>query len=185
MKKLAFFISILISLIISSSVSAMNMKEFTKIINGKETEKIIKELQHYPIYKKFKGWTNTQSKAGSSDKQDIVGSAKYIDEKYLVIEINIPKLQSKFQCVIEWDKRSKKLKQWFKDSDGELTYLISSLRKPGESYAWTDDGKKNPRTVTIVSDRGKKLLFATIITFLKPNGQKVETQTHSYIEKVE
>ena len=142
MKKL--LIIALLSFISIMSAEEMTAEKFKKIMTGKESKTVRKELQFMPILKKY----SQTIKFSYPDKEGFTakatGEEKYIEGKYIFTVMNLPD-DVKFYSLVLWNEKEKVVEGWFLTPDNKISKVIGKPAKVKGRYNWTgktSDGGK-------------------------------------------
>ena len=188
MKSSLLLVISLLFIQLTLSAAEMSEKKFKGIIKERSKDKIIDELKPYPFFKKFKGYASARLKDGSKSKQDITGSMKYVDGKYIVIETIVTGSNEKAHEVIEWDKKSKKLKQWYVGLNGEMEVLTATNLKndlKNNEISLINTLNDNRRVLSVITIMGNKLKIKTFVFSNKSNKEQDQEYYEILIEKVD
>jgi len=131
---------LLITFLFCFSLQAENkftVEQLKKIINGKESKTISKEMQFFPLFKKSTVKMVYEYKDAAKDplKVSTIALEKYIEGKYLVVELKIPNSPS-FYSVIMWNDKMKYYESWYLAPDQKVFVMIAKLTKRKGRLAW-------------------------------------------------
>ena len=126
---------LLITFLFCFSLQAENKftaEQLKKIINGKESKTIRKEMQFFPLFKKSTAKMVYEYKdtAIAPLKVSTTAVEKYIEGKYIVTELEIPNSPS-FYSVLMWNDNMKRFEAWYLAPDQKVFVLkaIPTKRK--------------------------------------------------------
>jgi hypothetical protein len=89
----------------------ISVREFKAILTKVPTEGIVKELKDYPLFKKSVGKVKVTLPDGRIVRSTTLTTTKYIDNKYILVEINIDQQRILYN-LIGWDSLNKCYISW-------------------------------------------------------------------------
>ena len=133
MKKLVF--CILTAFISLSYADEMTVEKFKKIMKGKETDKVRKELQFCPTFKKAR----VKITFSYPDREDFTGYSKaeekYLEGKYILTTMFLPN-DIKLYSVMLWNDKDKVIEVWHLSPDNILKKVTGKPSKKKDRYLW-------------------------------------------------
>jgi hypothetical protein len=141
------YLCVLLTVIsLSLPAAEITVEQYKKILVGKVTQKVSKEMQFFPMFKDCQVSVELNSPGREPFKGENKGTEKYIDGKYIVSTITFPNGVT-LTSILSWDEKLKTYCQWNLTPDGGLwSFTAKTIKDNKKSLQWSGKSNKTGET---------------------------------------
>ena len=136
---------LLTAMTLSLSAAEITVDQYKKILAGKVTKTIQKEMLFFPMFEHGRVSIELSSPGQEVFKAVNNGTQKYIDGKYLLSIMKLPNGVT-LTSILSWDEKLKAFCQWNLSPNGDLAYFLASkIKGDNTSLVWSGKFNKSGR----------------------------------------